>query len=82
MGIDLLTEEQYRALQKLGDFEAKTSCWVKTSLEASGAFAGSDGVACATSTHYALTNWSRLSGEIRIAALTAAGSTELTRLKY
>lgn len=30
MGIDLLTEEQYRALQKLGDFDAKTSSWVKT----------------------------------------------------
>ena len=30
MGIDLLTEEQYRALQKLGEFDAKTSSWVKT----------------------------------------------------
>src|SRR5216117_3444878 len=30
MGIDLLTEEQYRALQKLGKFDAKTSSWVKT----------------------------------------------------
>jgi len=30
MGIELLTEEQYRALQKLGDFDAKTSSWVKT----------------------------------------------------
>jgi hypothetical protein len=30
MGIDLLTEEQYRELQKLGDFDAKTSSWVKT----------------------------------------------------
>jgi hypothetical protein len=30
MGIELLTEEQYRELQKLGDFDAKTSSWVKT----------------------------------------------------
>lgn len=30
MGIDILTEEQYRALQKLGDFDTKTSSWVKT----------------------------------------------------
>jgi hypothetical protein len=30
MGIDLLSEEQYRELQKLGTFDAKTSSWVKT----------------------------------------------------
>ena len=30
MGIELLSEEQYRELQKLGDFDAKTSSWVKT----------------------------------------------------
>jgi len=30
MGIEILTEEQYRELQKLGDFDAKTSSWVKT----------------------------------------------------
>jgi hypothetical protein len=30
MGIELLTEEQYRELQKLGNFDAKTSNWVKT----------------------------------------------------
>jgi hypothetical protein len=30
MGIDLLTEDQYRALQKLGNFDTKTSSWVKT----------------------------------------------------
>jgi len=30
MGIDLLSEEQYRELQKLGDFDVKTSSWVKT----------------------------------------------------
>lgn len=30
MGIDLLTEEQYRALQKLGDFDTKTSSWICT----------------------------------------------------
>jgi uncharacterized protein DUF4256 len=30
MGVELLTEEQYRDLQKLGNFDAKTSSWVKT----------------------------------------------------
>jgi len=30
MGIELLTEEQYRGLQKLGEFDTKTSNWVKT----------------------------------------------------
>src|SRR5438067_3405984 len=30
MGIEILTEEQYRTLQKLGDFDTKTSSWVKT----------------------------------------------------
>ncbi|MGL6267459.1 MAG: DUF4256 domain-containing protein, partial [Chitinophagaceae bacterium] len=30
MGIELLTEEEYRALQKLGNFDAKTSSWLKT----------------------------------------------------
>jgi hypothetical protein len=30
MGIDLLTEEQYRELQKLGEFDTKTSSWVST----------------------------------------------------
>ena len=30
MRIDLLTEEQYRELQKLGDFDTKTSSWIKT----------------------------------------------------
>src|ERR1700747_1203915 len=30
MGIELLTEEQYRELQKLGNFDAKTSSWVRT----------------------------------------------------
>lgn len=33
MGIELLTEEQYRALQKLGDFDLKTSSWLKTPAE-------------------------------------------------
>ena len=33
MGIELLTEEQYRELQKLGNFDAKTSSWVKTPPE-------------------------------------------------
>jgi hypothetical protein len=30
MGIELLTEEQYRELQELGDFDTKTSSWAKT----------------------------------------------------
>jgi hypothetical protein len=30
MGVELLTEEQYRELQKLGTFDTKTSSWVKT----------------------------------------------------
>lgn len=30
MGIELLTEEQYRGLQKLGNFDNKTSSWLKT----------------------------------------------------
>ena len=33
MGVDLLTEEQYRELQKLGEFDTKTSSWVKTPPE-------------------------------------------------
>lgn len=30
MGIDILTEEQYRQLQQLGTFDTKTSSWIKT----------------------------------------------------
>ncbi len=30
MGIELLTEEQYRELQKIGEFDTKTQSWVKT----------------------------------------------------
>jgi hypothetical protein len=30
MGIELLTEEEYQELQKLGEFDTKTSSWVKT----------------------------------------------------
>jgi hypothetical protein len=30
MGIELLSEEEYRALQKLGNFDMKTSSWIKT----------------------------------------------------
>ncbi len=33
MGIELLTEAQYRELQKLGNFDTKTSSWVKTPAE-------------------------------------------------
>ena len=32
MGIELLTEEQYRALQQFGSFDTKTSSWLKTPL--------------------------------------------------
>ena len=30
MGIEILTEEQYRALQQLGEFDLKTSSWIQT----------------------------------------------------
>ena len=33
MGIELLTEEQYRGLQKFGEYDLKTSSWVRTPLE-------------------------------------------------
>ncbi|HSW16868.1 MAG TPA: DUF4256 domain-containing protein [Ramlibacter sp.] len=33
MGIELLTEEQYRELQRLGEFDMKTSSWVRTPLD-------------------------------------------------
>jgi hypothetical protein len=33
MGIEMLTEEQYRELQKLGEFDLKTSSWVQTPEE-------------------------------------------------
>jgi hypothetical protein len=32
MGVELLTEQEYRELQKLGNFDEKTSSWVKTLL--------------------------------------------------
>ena len=33
MGIELLTEEQYFELQKLGEFDTKTSSWIATPAE-------------------------------------------------
>ncbi len=33
MGVELLTEEQYRELQKLGEFDLKTSSWIATPAE-------------------------------------------------
>ena len=33
MGIELLTEEQYRQLQKLGAYDTKTSSWLKTPID-------------------------------------------------
>lgn len=33
MGLEILTEEQYRGLQQLGNFDTKTSSWVKTPAE-------------------------------------------------
>ncbi len=33
MGVELLTEEVYRSLQQLGEFDKKTSSWVKTPAE-------------------------------------------------
>jgi len=33
MGVEILTEQQYRELQKLGEFDTKTQSWVKTPAE-------------------------------------------------
>ncbi len=33
MGIELLNEDQYRALQEMGEFDTKTSSWIKTPVE-------------------------------------------------
>ncbi len=33
MGIEILSEEEYRALQRLGEFDVKTSSWIKTPVE-------------------------------------------------
>jgi len=33
MGVDILTEDQYRALQQLGSFDTRTSSWITTSPE-------------------------------------------------
>lgn len=33
MGIEILTEEQYRGLQRLGEFDQKTSSWIQTPAE-------------------------------------------------
>ncbi len=33
MGVELLLEDEYRALQKLGEFDTKTSSWLKTPVE-------------------------------------------------
>ena len=33
MGVEVLTEEEYRELQRLGDFDTKTSSWIKTPPE-------------------------------------------------
>lgn len=33
MGVDILTEKEYRELQKIGNFDTKTSSWVKTPTE-------------------------------------------------
>ena len=54
MGIELLTEEQYRALQKLGKFDTKTSSWLKhlliseNSAAPSFAIAGTTRCSCIT----------------------------------
>ena len=36
LGIELLTEEQYRKLQQLGEFDAKTSSWIQTPADVRG----------------------------------------------
>lgn len=33
MGVEMLTEEEYRDLQKMGEFDTKTSSWIKTPVE-------------------------------------------------
>jgi hypothetical protein len=33
MGVEVLTEEEYRALQQVGEFDLKTSSWLKTPPE-------------------------------------------------
>jgi len=33
MGVEILTEEEYRELQKLGEFDLKTSSWIQTPVE-------------------------------------------------
>ena len=33
MGVELLTEEQYRTLQQFGEFDTKTSSWIATPRE-------------------------------------------------
>ena len=33
IGVEILTEEQYRELQKLGEFDLKTSSWIQTPSE-------------------------------------------------
>jgi hypothetical protein len=33
IGVEMLTEEQYRAMQKFGPFDTKTSSWLKTPPE-------------------------------------------------
>lgn len=33
MGIEILTEKEYRKLQELGEFDLKTSSWIKTPKE-------------------------------------------------
>ncbi|MFZ3110209.1 MAG: DUF4256 domain-containing protein, partial [Rectinemataceae bacterium] len=33
MGVEMLTEDQYRKLQELGEFDTKTSSWIKTPPE-------------------------------------------------
>ena len=48
MGIELLTEEQYRELQKLGNFDTKTSSWVKHLLISENSSAPSFVIAAST----------------------------------
>jgi len=33
MGVEILTEDEYRELQTLGEFDLKTSSWVKTPVD-------------------------------------------------
>lgn len=57
MGIEILSEEQYRDLQKMGKFDTKTSSWLLTPLDFAGTAAPSSATAVTTtSSSFKITN--------------------------